>query len=73
MTFMSAKRSIQQISRFLDVRVITLKPVTTLYFELSDSKTAVPTPENKSFRLADVVPMGKPDLSNSSNVLMSLK
>lgn len=73
MTFISAERSIQQMSRSFDVRSITPTPVTTLYFEFSDSKMVVPTPEKRSLRFADVVPMGSPDLSNSSRVLMSLK
>lgn len=63
----------QQISRSVEVRSITPLPVLTLNFELSDSKTAVPTPEKISLRLADVVPIGSPDLSNSSRVSMSLK
>ncbi len=60
-TFMSAKRSKQQIFRSLDVRTITPTPVTTLNFLFSDSKTAVPTPVKMSFRFADVVPIGSPD------------
>lgn len=72
-TLMSAKRSMQQISRSPDVRSMTLLPVETLYFEFSDSKMAVPTPENRSLRFADVVPIGRPDLSSSSSVWMSLK
>lgn len=73
MTLMSANRSMQQISRFFDVRTITPSPVNTLNFEFNDSRTAVPTPENKSLRDADVVPIGKPDLSSSARVSISLK
>lgn len=70
---MSANRSRQQISLSVDVRTITPLPVITLNLVFNDSKIAVPTPENKSLRFADVVPIGSPDLSSSSRVLMSLK
>lgn len=60
-TFISASRSIQHISRSVDVRTITPLPVKTMYLEFSDSNMAVPTPENRSLRLADVVPIGSPD------------
>lgn len=72
MTFMSAKRSIQQISRYFTVRSLTNWPTTNMYFEFNDSKTGVPMPENRSFRFAEDVPIGSPDLSSSSSVLMSL-
>lgn len=73
-TFISANRSRQQMFRSFDVCSIIPSPlVRTLNLEFSDCRIADPTPENKSLRLADVVPIGSPDLSSSSRVLMSLK
>lgn len=72
MTFISAERSIQQILRYTAVRFLTALPVTILYFEFNESKTGVPIPEKMSFRFADDVPIGSPELSSSSSVLMSL-
>lgn len=73
MTFISADRSIQQISLSIDVRSIALLPIRTMNFVFNDSSTAVPTPENMSLRFAEDVPIGSPDLSSSSRELMSLK